>query len=516
MKQVLTKAFALLLVCCIATQSGWAFCGFYVAKAGAELFNNKSQVILVRNGNKTTITMANDFKGNVKDFAMVVPVPVVLQREDIKVVSNSLFTKLDAYSAPRIVEYYDDNPCMEYKEVLDNVVLKNETMAVVEDEATEADEAEYHVKIEAKYSVEEYDVLILSAKESNGLKRWLTDNGYSIPSKAEEVLDPYIKNNLKFFVVKVNLEKQQLMGGYLRPLQIRFEHERFMLPIRLGMANANGEQDLLVYAFSKSGRIETANYRTVKVPSNRNIPLFVQNRFDRFYKDMFEKTYKSEGRNAVFLEYAWDLSPRNYVKCDPCVGEVPNYGDMATAGVDWLNTMGNSINQQANVYFTRLHVRYSRDKFPQDLMLMETRNTENFQGRYIITHPAEGGFSCSAGQDYLYDLKLRRSREMQELAALTGWNTSKYAYYPEEYNDLIKKKESPKEDKAPPVDDTTPPQEEENTILPSSYTPNDSGGTGSNGGQWNVLFYLSMALFVLLSAFHLKLMWQNRRKTIHG
>lgn len=503
MKNTIKKMLALLLVFCIATQSGWAFCGFYVAKAGVELFNNKSQVILVRDGNKTTITMANDFKGNAKDFAMVVPVPVVLKRKDIKVVSNKLFNKLDAYSAPRMVEYYDNNPCDIELKLYDNLTQKNE--AVPTEDAAEAfeEDKEYGVKIEAKYSVEEYDVLILSAKESDGLKRWLTDNKYSIPKKAEEVLDPYIKNRLKFFVVKVNLEKQQMLGGsYLRPLQIKFEHARFMLPIRLGMANAKGAQDMIVYAFSKKGRIETANYRTIRVPSDRKIPLFVQSRFDRFYKDMFEQTYKKEGRNAVFLEYAWDLSPRNYVKCDPCVGEVPNYSDLLTAGVDWLNAQySNSVNQQANVYFTRLHVRYTRDKFPQDLMLMETYNKESFQGRYIITHPAKGSLKCSAGQDYLYDLQMRRTKELQELAALTGWDAKKYAFYIDEYNDLIKPKE---------IKET---ESENESLLPAiKDTPNGNNISNESSNQWQLLFYISLAMFVLISAFQMRQLWVRKAK----
>ncbi|HNL08151.1 MAG TPA: DUF2330 domain-containing protein, partial [Chitinophagales bacterium] len=82
-------------------KSLWAFCGFYVAKADASLFNEASEVILVRDGNRTTLTMSNDFSGNVNDFAMVVPVPVVLQEADIRVVERSIFDNIDAYSAPR-------------------------------------------------------------------------------------------------------------------------------------------------------------------------------------------------------------------------------------------------------------------------------------------------------------------------------------------------------------------------------------------------------------------------------
>src|SRR5450432_1799941 len=89
----------------------YSFCGFYVSKADGTLKNKTSQVILVRDGDKTVITMYNDFKGNVKDFAMVVPVPVVLQKNDIKVIDNDIFQHLNDYSAPRLVEYFDENPC---------------------------------------------------------------------------------------------------------------------------------------------------------------------------------------------------------------------------------------------------------------------------------------------------------------------------------------------------------------------------------------------------------------------
>jgi len=498
-----------LLVCLLGVQEVWAFCGFYVAKAGAELFNNKSQVIIVRDGNRNVITMANDFKGNVKDFAMVVPVPVVLNENDIKVVGNELFAKLDAYSAPRMVKYYDPSPCIPVRAYEMEAKAMAPAPTNVKDEVAENVETDsYRVTIEARYSVEEYDILILSAEESGGLKRWLFDNGYSIPAKAEEVLEPYIKSNLKFFVVKVNLEKQKaLANGYLRPLQIRFEHEKFMLPIRLGMANAQGEQDMLVYAFTRKGRIETANYRTVKIPTDKNIPLYVQQRFDRFYADLFTKSYKREERNAVFLEYAWDLSPRNYMKCDPCVGEVPDFSDMATAGVDWIMAGSNDLDYNASVFFTRLHVRYTRDKFPQDLTFIETPNRENFQGRYIITIPGEGPYNCDAGQKYLGDLRIRRLKENMELAALTGWDMNQFAYYVKEYDDLIKSDKIKEEIKQ---------QEDENNLTPTFFDNGKGSDTPPrNDGNhtWKWLFYFSLCAFMLVSAYNIwQILMRNARR----
>ncbi len=422
------KTAALLLLLAMVGQEAAAFCGFYVSKADGTLKNKTSQVILVRDGEKMVITMSNDFKGNVRDFAMVVPVPVVLKKSDIRVVDAGIFQRLNDYSKPRLVEYYDANPCnppIMYES------LSGKVSGVVMDKMEapkRSKEKEYKVKVEASYTVGEYDIVILSAEESGGLKRWLDDNGYKIPRGAEEVLDPYIKSNLKFFVVKVNLEEKDKYGlQQLRPLQIQFESPKFMLPIRLGMANADGDQDMIVYAFTRRGRVESTNYRTISLPTGKNIPLFVKDNFGNFYGNLFEHQWKREGKSTLFLEYAWDVSPSNYMKCDPCVSDPPNWDDLRQAGVWWLDGQdGRPINERrevmppSSVFFTRLHVRYNRNSFPQDLVFQTTPNTENFQARYIITHPATGEMDCEAGKAYLRTLKNRRQEEMEMLTYLTG------------------------------------------------------------------------------------------------
>ena len=429
MKPFMKKIAACFLLGAMMSHEAIAFCGFYVSKADGTLKNKTSQVILVRDGDKNVITMYNDFKGNFKDFAMVVPVPVVLKKKDIKVVNQQIFNTLNEYSKPRLVEYYDQNPCREYaleETSVSKALMGSAPGIAIRDNRLYKDE---RVKIEAKYMVGEYDILILSAKESSGLKTWLDENGYKIPAGASEVLEPYIKSNLKFFVVKVNEEeKKKLPGNFLRPIQISFSSPKFMLPIRLGMANADGDQDMLVYAFSKKGRIECTNYRTVSVPTGKNIPLFVQNSFGSFYANLFQHQWNKEGKSIAMLEYSWDVSPKNFTKCDPCVATAPSTQDLVQAGVWWINRdwsdysdVENEENSYSdNVYFTRLHVRYNRNSFPQDLQFQITPNTENFQARYIITHPANGDFGCEAGRKYLKELKKRRQHELEMLANLTG------------------------------------------------------------------------------------------------
>ncbi|HYV53014.1 MAG TPA: DUF2330 domain-containing protein [Chitinophagaceae bacterium] len=427
MKPFMKKIAASVLLAAMISHEAIAFCGFYVCKADGTLKNKTSQVILVRDGNRTVITMYNDFQGNLKDFAMVVPVPVVLKKSDIKVVNQQIFTTLNEYSQPRLVEYYDQNPCGQYYKD-DGFLKAPRALSEVAVSGYGMKRKNETVKIEAKYIVGEYDILILSATESAGLKTWLDENGYKIPAGAEEVLQPYIKSNLKFFVVKVNEEeKKKFPGNFLRPIQISFNSPKFMLPIRLGMANADGDQDLIVYAFTKKGRIECTNYRTVSLPTGKNIPLFVQNNFGNFYSNLFQHQWDLEGKSVAMLEYAWDVSPKNYVKCDPCVATAPSTQDLVQAGVWWINRDWYDYNDtqydddySANVYFTRLHIRYNRRAFPQDLVFQLTPNTENFQARYVITHPASGDFNCDAGKKYLADLRQRRQDELKMLTYLTG------------------------------------------------------------------------------------------------
>ncbi|MGC4100662.1 hypothetical protein [Ferruginibacter sp.] len=209
-----------------------------------------------------------------------------------------------------------------------------------------------------------------------------------------------------------------------------------MLPIRLGMANSDGDQDLVVYAFTRKGRIECTNYRNVNIATDKNVPLFVQKNFGAFYNNLFNHQWNNEDKSVAFLEYAWDVSPQNFYHCDPCIATAPSQQDLVQSGVWWLNGKDWSDysdvdndeqdNVSKNVHFTRLHFRYNRRSFAQDLMFQVTPNTETFQARYIITHPATGDLSCDAGKKYLQDLKQRRKKELQELTALTGTNMNNW------------------------------------------------------------------------------------------
>jgi hypothetical protein len=411
-----------------------AFCGFYVGKADARLYNHASQVVYVRNGGRTVLSIMNDYQGEPSQFALVVPVPVVLQKDQIHVGDRELFTHLDAYSSPRLVEYYDPDPCAPLMSMRAAETAPIAGAAAGASLDSNALAKSLGVKIEARYTVGEYDIELLSATQSQGLETYLLESGYKLPFGVSRALQPYIRQDMKFFVAKVNLQEHQRTGlSYLRPIQFAFESPKFMLPIRLGMVNSQGPQDLVIYLLTRDGRVETTNYRTVKLPTGYDLPEYIQEDFADFYRAMFREQVRQTEMRAVFTEYVWNMGEF----CDPCAAAPLSSNELRQLGVFWLNgPVTPSANPAAagmpyegqgpgQVIITRLHLRYSASTFPEDLVFQETADRENYQARYVLRHAWAGSpQACPAASSYFAQLRSRRETEAAALADLTGWKLS--------------------------------------------------------------------------------------------
>ncbi|HSN26298.1 MAG TPA: DUF2330 domain-containing protein, partial [Kofleriaceae bacterium] len=275
------------------------------------------------------------------------------------------------------------------------------------------------IKIEAKFDVAEYQILILSATESAGLETWLRDNDYKIPAGAEPLLRPYIESGSKFFVAKVAPEKVKMVDGHaaLSPLRFHYDSDDFSLPIRLGMANADGKQDLIVNIISRDKRYEVANYKNVFIPTNFDVKSGVKSRFAEFYAALFDKTIEANP-GAVVTEYAWQAT-RGY-HCDPCPELDVTNSDIAELGGD---VIGGDI---ANHFvLTRLHARYGKRDMKDDLRFREAKpvvggreqysrdgieygakpaddGQNHFQARYAVRHYWTGPITCAHPQRYVW------------------------------------------------------------------------------------------------------------------
>jgi hypothetical protein len=368
--------------------------------------------VLARAGTRTSITMSSDVAGSPKEFALVIPVPTVIQRDQVKVVQAATINHLDAYTVPRLVEYYDPDPCPappEQPSLLNRLFPSSGPIPA----PVVAPVAAPSVRVEAEYSVGEYDIQVLSAQDSSGLITYLNSRNYRLPAGAEPVIGSYLRQHMHFFVAKVNMARRAPnAGNFLRPIKVEYDSPKFMLPIRLGTVNAKGAQDMVVLALTTRGRVETTNYQTRRMPTGTSVPRYIKADFAGFYRSAFERQVQDANGAATFLEYAWDLGT-----CDPCSAAPMSNDELAELGASW-----NHDGAYQPTFITRLHVRYDRAHFPEDLALQETGDRASYQARFLINHVFKGANACPAGQRYTASLPARYGQEARNLVDLTNWS----------------------------------------------------------------------------------------------
>ena len=308
-----------------------AFCGFYVSGADSKLFNNATQVVMMRDGMRTVLSMQNNYEGPPESFAMIVPVPVILQKENVRTLPKDLFDKVDKMTAPRLVEYWEQDPCGGLSGIGYGGGGRGMAAPSQRAKSSLADDRDLGVTVEAKFDVGEYDVVILSAKDAGGLDTWLKQEKYKIPEGAEPYLKPYVTAGSKFFVAKVDPKRVTFEKGQaaLSPLRFHYDAQDFTLPVRLGLINSKGTQDLVVNILATE-RYEPANYPSVTIPTNIDLAEGSKDQFGRFYAALFDKTLEKNPK-AVVTEYSWNAGT-----CDPCPGPTLTQEDFATLGADTL------------------------------------------------------------------------------------------------------------------------------------------------------------------------------------
>jgi len=232
---------------------------------------------------------------------------------------------------------------------------------------------------------------------------------------------------MKFFVAKVNSKKVQFENGMatLSPLRFHYDSDTFSLPVRLGLLNSGGTQDLIVHILAKEQRYEVANYPNVTIPTNLNVAESARDQFGSFYASLFDRTLQ-QNKNAVVTEYSWAA-----VSCDPCPSEPLQANELMTLGADVMakpnnqndpemQSMQNDWALTSGMVLTRLHARYDKSSLGEDLVFKaapaiqggrENRDAQgqlektaiassynNFQGRYAIRHPQNGPITCENPQ----------------------------------------------------------------------------------------------------------------------
>ena len=421
-----------------------AFSGFYAASDGVPeaaphhgprpnggpLLQPASVVVLMREGTRTVVSIESSYLGPAESFAMVIPVPAAIKKEDVKTLSHSLFDHVLELGAPRLVESWERDPCVVAAERADAGALADAgrdgagargrrraraPSLAIDDSALVPRET----RVETAFQVGEYDVTILSAADGQDLAGWLRANHFVVPDGAEALLAPYVQARSLFLVARVNPAKLTFTRGQpggarlaaLSPLRFYFDSERFDFPIRPALLNSDGPQDLIVNVLARSTRYEIEGRGNFAAPTNLTLGDAARAELSSVYVTLFDRLLEAHPGAAV-IEYA-----RSATSCDAACPVPPlSARELLALGADVLPAAPGERERAtfgSGFVLSRLHMRYAREDAAADLTFapalpisggapdsaVQSRRTapptyNDFQTRYVVKRTWSGEVAC--------------------------------------------------------------------------------------------------------------------------
>lgn len=429
MRQVERRRAALGLTAAIALAPALAQASpvLFVGRDEALRTSRVTQVALLRDGDRTVVSIASDYEGPPQDFAMVVPVPRVVRARDVKVLPPELFDRVDALTAPRLVELWERDPCDDAPDYrISAYSVDGAIVPVAKDPRDRPVSFEPGVIVDAQFAVGEYEIATLSARSSLGVEAWLRARGYQVPEGVAEALRSYVQRGMKFLVANVDVDKvRRDASGRVRlsPLRFHYDDPIFRIPVVVGLPSAADAHDMFLYVLARGVRYQVAEYDNIVIPTNLDVRDAVRDGFARFYAALFNEIVQ-EFPDAIVTEYTWSTA-----SCDPCPVEPLNVHELAALGLDALPAYRrwfvhprttSELRLGATLVLTRLHARFSGRSRGHDMVLKAGLSIvggherwsddtwishgylsvldagDAFQARYVVRHPWRGPIECEA------------------------------------------------------------------------------------------------------------------------
>ena len=389
MARVLVAAAVLAGLGASATAS--AFPGLYVAKHGGAMGSRAASVVLLRDGTRTVVTLQADYRGPADAFALVIPVPGELVAEDVRIVDRRLMDRLDAATAPTLIEQWERDPCM----APDLGLPANPVPALHEAPATFQDG--------------EYSFMAPGAGESAAIVDFLRAREYQLSAAAEAALQPYADAGMRFLIAEVDPRQVHFNGdgeAVLSPLRFHYDSDRLVVPLRIGTVNALGVQDLVIHTIAVGRRYEAANYPAHLMPTSVLLRAEASERVGPVHAALLDAVL-ARTPGAVVGEFA------GRVEGTWQSGELAALGAEAAPGLASVRGLAEAL------VITRLHTRLGADEMTQDLELKGARpivggseahpqvvaspvldpamdGVNGFATRLLVRHPFAGSVACEA------------------------------------------------------------------------------------------------------------------------
>ena len=270
-------------------------------------YNPGTAVFLLRDGTKTVLTIEAAYEGPVTDLSVVIPVPTRIEREQVRTVNGSLFRTLDRATAPRVTHVWPGCRMRRRRPAAGRTSGLGDGMATARGGLSAGPE-DLGVTVEDEWAVDEYDISLLSADQSTGLLTFLNQRGLELPPRAATALRAYIETGHRFVLARVDPTRAQRVGDtmVLSPIQLEYQSEELVVPVRLGTFNSPGEQELILYIASRDGRYRVANRSEVTAPTDLRLDQSARGSVAELYDGLMAETFRQHPGAAV-TEYAQRL-----------------------------------------------------------------------------------------------------------------------------------------------------------------------------------------------------------------
>ncbi|HEY4157852.1 MAG TPA: DUF2330 domain-containing protein [Polyangiaceae bacterium] len=337
--QTLGIAAGLLAASLVSAQHAQAFPGFLTSKKPADLKVHSTQVVVLKKGALTAVTVMPDYEGPIEPFALVLVVPSDVTEQRVTTLKRDFVDRIDQISAPRFHEFWEQDPC-------DPGPLEQEWERVLKADPNGGFlgggpspgggpkvAKELSMDVKAKQKEGEYTFSLVGKDES--IASFLKGKGYVVPDGAEAAVAPYVQAGNRLVLAQVDSNRIELVGGeraQLSPIRFWTEQPYDTIPDRVGLLNAPAapdKQELLVYVLDPEQRYEVKNYKNLFPPTNIEVDFAVKERVGEFYAAL-QDMILAKNPGSFLLEYAWHGDGCG----QPCATDPIDISELLSLGAD--------------------------------------------------------------------------------------------------------------------------------------------------------------------------------------
>jgi hypothetical protein len=331
---------ALLSATLLTPAQSHAFGGLIAAAKGGTLSEVSAEVAIMGRDERAVMSLSVSYAGGAQGVAIVIPVPGDLELAQVKTLPRQLFDRLDLLSAPRVSEYWEQDPC--YRAPGQETKSFEFGEAEVELSAGKGSIASlFQPQPGASFLSGEYTLTLLSPDESSDPAAALSARGYALPEGGAAALTEILNGTLKgerpraLLVAAVDPKrvKRDAKGvASLPPLRFEVSAARGLtLPVGPAPLSAPGGVRLTAYVISPEGRHEPSSAPSAFVPSNLEVTPMPLADLSGLHARLVSETLALQGGRGAVTEYAWAAGT-----CDPCVTPALTAVELKTLGGDLL------------------------------------------------------------------------------------------------------------------------------------------------------------------------------------